>query len=226
MQHISKHFDHELEHLRDAVLKMGGVVENQVTKASQMWSSLNSNTLADEVRTLDKDVNGMERDLDRTCIQVIARRQPTAGDLRLVMMVSKVVTDLERIGDEATKIARFGQNNAHWFNQYASFFTHIEALIRESNQLLQHSLDCFARVSVSDAHKSIQEDESLDKHFREISTIVLSGLRNENLDPEFGVEVLLAAKAAERIGDHAKNIAEQVIFLVEGTDIRHQSSRN
>jgi phosphate transport system protein len=225
MQHISKHFDHELEHLREAVLKMGGVVEDQVSKAGQIWSTDNTAELAAQVREMDQTVNDMELEIDRTCIQVIARRQPTASDLRLVMTVSKVVTDLERIGDEATKIARFGSKNAHWFNQHSALFSQIYQLIQESNTLLRQSLDSFARVSVSDARQNILDDETLDKHFREISAATLDGLRQDKLDPALGVELLLSAKAAERIGDHAKNIAEQVIFLVEGTDVRHQNSR-
>jgi phosphate transport system protein len=225
MQHISKHFDHELEHLRDAVLKMGGIVETQVATASQIWSAQNNQELASQVGELDSVVNDMELDIDRTCIQVIAKRQPTASDLRLVMTVSKTVTDLERIGDEATKIARFGSKNAQWFNQHATLFSQIHQLIQETRQLLQQSLDSFARVSVSDAKQNIREDESLDKHFREISAATLNALREDKIDPALGLDLLLAAKAAERIGDHAKNIAEQVIFLVEGTDVRHQKNR-
>ena len=193
-EHITKQFDVELETVRAKVLKMGGLVEEQIEHAVE---SLHKGdlALADHVISEDHRVNGLEVGIDEDCTRIIARRQPTASDLRLVLAIIKTITDLERIGDEAEKIARMAK--------------------------MIH--DTFARLDANSAMQVLRDDQNVDESFRGILRQLITFMMEDPRTISNSIEMLFAAKAIERIGDHAKNMAEYVIFLVKGKDVRHIS---
>ena len=220
--HISRQFDAELEAIRANVLQMGGLVESQIRSAVE---SLLGGDVALMTRVIEDDhrVNAMEVKIDEACSQVIARRQPTAGDLRLVMAVVKTITDLERIGDEAEKIARMAmllsQKNALHLPRYHEI-KHASDLALD---MLRKSLDAFARLDVAMAAQVVRLDEQVDEEFRAIMRYLITFMMEDPRTISTSLEILFVAKAIERIGDHAKNIAEFIIYIVKGADVRHAS---
>jgi phosphate transport system protein len=218
--HISRQFDAELEAIRANVLQMGGLVESQIKSAVE---SLIGGDVALMARVIDDDhrVNAMEVKIDEACSQVIARRQPTAGDLRLVMAVVKTITDLERIGDEAEKIARMAkllsQKNALNVPRYHEI-KHAADLALD---MLRKSLDAFARLDVAMAAQVVRLDEQVDEEFRAIMRYLITFMMEDPRTISTSLEILFVAKAIERIGDHAKNMSEYVIYMVKGRDVRH-----
>ena len=218
--HISRQFDAELEAIRANVLQMGGLVESQIKSAVE---SLLGGDVALMTRVIEDDhrVNAMEVKIDENCSQVIARRQPTAGDLRLVMAVVKTITDLERIGDEAEKIARMAmllsQKNALHLPRYHEI-KHASDLALD---MLRKSLDAFARLDVAMAAQVLRLDEQVDEEFRAIMRYLITFMMEDPRTISTSLEILFVAKAIERIGDHAKNMSEYVIYMVKGRDVRH-----
>ncbi len=219
-EHISRQFDAELESIRANVLQMGGLVESQILRAIE--SLLNSDVpLMTRVIEDDHRVNALEVKIDEACSQVIARRQPTAGDLRMIMTVVKTITDLERIGDEAEKIARMAtllsQKNAANppRNQEIKHASDIAV------EMLRKSLDAFARLDVALAAEVVRRDAQVDEEFRAIMRYLITFMMEDPRTISTSLEILFVAKAIERIGDHAKNIAEYVIYMVKGRDVRH-----
>jgi phosphate transport system protein len=218
--HISKQFDTELESIRASVLQMGGLVESQIKSAVE--SLVNSDVnLMNRVIEDDHRVNAMEVKIDEACSQMIARRQPTAGDLRLIMTVVKTITDLERIGDEATKIARAAktiqERGGSNINQYET----VRVIASSAGDMLHDALDAFARLDEKHATRLIAQDQLIDHEFRSIMRNLITFMMEDPRTISAALDTLWVAKAIERIGDHAKNIAEYVIFVVEGKDIRH-----
>jgi phosphate transport system protein len=199
---------------------MGGVVESQVAMAMRAFANLDAD-LADQVMAREREVNDFEIDIDSACTELIARRQPTARDLRLVMAVSKAITNLERAGDEADRIAR---RTKHIMEDSASHGINT-AEIRLSGQmavsLLRRSLDCFARLDTKAAAEVVHEDKQIDEEFRAFVRKLVSYMSEDPRTISVALDMLFIAKAVERIGDHAKNIAEFVIYIVKGTDVRH-----
>lgn len=220
-EHSSKIYDQELESIRSRILQMGGLVESQVRLAVDCFES-GDIAEADRVVTSDRRVNDLEIELDRALNNVIARRQPTAGDLRMIMGVSRTIPDLERIGDEATKIARA----AKWMQekQIAVRLPRIPD-IRVSADLaagmLRRSLDAFARLDVNAAAGIIRDDQGVDERFRAILRQLITFMMEDPRTISASIDMVWVAKAIERIGDHTKNIAEHVIFIAAGTDVRH-----
>lgn len=218
-QHTSHQYNVELEDIRSKLMAMGGLVEKQVANATAALLEHDS-TLAEQVAFADAPIDQMERELDDLCADVIARRQPTASDLRLLLTVVKVVTDLERIGDEAEKIARYtlALNAAGNMNASYHLLRHLAALV---NTTLNRTLDALARMDVQQALDIALNDDQLDNEFdsisRQLYTLMLEDPRNikDNLN------VTWCARSLERIGDHCKNICEYVVYLVKGKDIRH-----
>ncbi len=217
--HISHQFDAELENLRNRVFAMGGLVEQQVKKALTALTE-GDTELAEEVKTGDLQVNSMEVQIDEECTHIIARRQPTASDLRLVIAVIKTITDLERMGDQAEKVARIGLELAdmerprNGYMEIQSLGTHVQAMI-------SGALDAFVRMdaeaAVEIAKMDLQADHEYEAIMRQNMTFMME-------DPRTIKRVLgatWAARALERIGDHATNICEYVIYLVKGKDVRH-----
>jgi phosphate transport system protein len=219
-KHLSSQFDADLNSVCGKLLEMGGLVESQVSVAMRAFSQLDAE-LADQVMDREREVNDFEIIIDSACTELIARRQPTARDLRLVMAVSKAITNLERAGDEADRIAR---RTKHIMEDSASHSINT-AEIRLSGQmavsLLRRSLDCFARLDTKAAAEVVNEDKQIDEEFRAFVRKLTSYMAEDPRTISVGLDMLSIAKAVERIGDHAKNIAEFVIYIVKGTDVRH-----
>jgi len=221
-EHTFKQYDAELEAVRGKVLEMGGLVEQQIVSALDSLVKLDPN-LAKEVMENDKRVNALEVQIDEDCSHIIARRQPAAGDLRMVMMMVKTITDLERIGDEATKIARTAQKIYDEDRMYKPRFNEIKAMVALVREMLRTSLDGFARLDVSKTVEVARQDELVDEHFRAATRQLITYMLEDPRTISMSLEVLFVAKAIERIGDHAKNIAEYVVYMVKGKDVRHTS---
>lgn len=221
-EHTFKQYDAELEAVRGKVLEMGGLVEQQIVQALEALVKLDPN-LAKEVMANDHRVNALEVQIDEDCSHIIARRQPAAGDLRMVMMMVKTITDLERIGDEATKIARTAQKIFEEDRMYKPRFNEIKAMVTLVREMLRTALDGFARLDVSKTVEVARQDEQVDEQFRAAMRQLITFMLEDPRTISMSLEVLFVAKAIERIGDHAKNIAEYVVYMVKGKDVRHSS---
>ena len=218
-EHTSKQFDAELERVRSRVLQMGGLVEEQITRAMESLIS-GDMELIDKVIADDHRVNAIEVELDEACSHIIARRQPAAGDLRLLVAVIKTITDLERIGDEAQKIARMAKliHSAGRQNMPRLDLSHVAD---RATAMLRQSLDAFARLDVSEAMRVVKQDQTVDDEFRAIMRQLITFMMEDPRTISRSLEILFIAKAVERIGDHAKNMAEYVVYMVKGRDVRH-----
>ncbi len=221
-EHIFKQYDAELEAVRAKVLEMGALVEQQIVDALDALISANPK-LAKSVIKKDHLVNALEVQVDEDCSHIIARRQPTAGDLRMVLMMIKTITDLERIGDEAAKIARYAVKATENDRLLAPRFVEIKAMASTAREMLHMALDAFARSDATKVLEIAHMDEEVDEQYqaaiRQLITFMLEDPRTISIS----LEVLFIAKAVERIGDHAKNISEYVVYMVKGKDVRHIS---
>ena len=218
--HISRQFDADLEAIRASVLQMGGLVESQIKSAVESLVSGNVALMA-KVISDDHRVNALEVKIDEACSQVIARRQPAAGDLRLVMAVIKTITDLERIGDEAEKIARMAQLLSQKKGLAIPRYQEIKHASDIALDMLRKSLDAFARLDVMMAAQVVRQDDQVDEEFRAIMRYLITFMMEDPRTISTSLEILFVAKAIERIGDHAKNMSEYVIYMVKGRDVRH-----
>lgn len=218
-EHTSKQFDTELETVRTRVLQMGGLVEEQIQRAIDALHSGNMEEI-ERVKQNDHRVNAMEVELDEACSHIIARRQPAASDLRLIIAVVKTITDLERIGDEAEKIARMAKliHEAERLHMPRVDLRHVADL---AVAMLRSALDAFARLDSKAALRVVQQDDAVDVEFRSILRELITFMMEDPRTISRCLEVLFVAKALERIGDHSKNMAEYVIYMVEGRDVRH-----
>ena len=220
-QHISKQFDDELENVRAKVLAMGGLVEQQIENA--LKSLIESDIdIAKSVIETEIEVNTYEVTIDQVCTNILARRQPAAGDLRLVTAISKTITDLERIGDEAEKIAKMAIELSEKHGP-KSYYIGIKSMGNLVGKMLHDALDAFARMDSKNAVKvASQEPESDDQYsiiLRQLITYMMEDARNISGT----LDAVWSARSLERIGDHSRNICENVIYLVEGKDVRHIS---
>lgn len=218
--HLSKQYDQDLETIRSRVLLMGGLVEEQFRDA---MASLHDGNLelADKVLRSDADVNQLEIGLDNACTQLIVRRQPAANDLRTVMATTKVITDLERIGDEATKIARSARNLQSRGILMVDNYQTIRVIAETAAGMLHDALNAFARLDKELASELIGRDALLDHEFHSMMRNLITYMMEEPKTISASLDLLWIAKAIERIGDHATNVAEQVIYIVDGKDVRH-----
>ncbi len=219
-EHTSKQFDIDLEDVRSKVLKMGGLVEEQIKKAVTALHDGNI-FLADEVIANDHSINSLEVSIDENCAHIIARRQPEAIDLRLVLAIIKTITDLERIGDEAEKIARMAKLIHGGDLPHASRVVNLQHVANLAVRMLGKALDSFVRLDAHSATQVLRDDREVDDAFQGILRQLIVATMEDHHIISHAIEMLFAAKAIERIGDHAKNIAEYVIFLVKGKDVRH-----
>ncbi len=220
--HTIKQFDVELEAVRAKVLEMGGLVEEQIEKAVEALHEADL-ALADHVIAEDHHVNALEVSIDENCTYIIARRQPAASDLRLIIAIIKTITDLERMGDEAEKIARMAKmihTSERLMHTRPVDLRHVAQLAVD---MLRRALDSFARLDTNTAMQILRDDLDVDESFRGILRQLITFMMEDPRTISNSIELLFAAKAIERIGDHAKNIAEYVIFLVKGKDVRHTS---
>lgn len=219
-EHSSRQYEQDLEAIRSRVLQMGGLVEKQFFDALACFRSLDARE-AERIIAADLEVNQMEVALDDACSHLIVKRQPAANDLRTVMATIKVITDLERVGDEATKIARAAAQLQHRGMVPIAHEDTIRVMADHAGKLLHESLDAFARLDHKLATKLIIADEKVDSEFRLVMRNVITFMMEDPRTISAALDTLWVAKAIERIGDHAKNIAEYVVYIVEGKDIRH-----
>ena len=219
-QHISHQFDEEMEGLRNQVLKMGGLVEQQINGAVTALLTTNAPD-AEKIILKDHKVNALEVTIDEQCTQILARRQPAASDLRMVVAVIKTITDLERIGDEAEKIAKMALNLAEDDAGFHNRYSGIRHLGDQVKRMVHDVLDAYARLDVDAALKVVRDDEATDKEYQDLMRMLITFMMEDPRSISEVLDVIWAARALERIGDHAKNIGEYVIYLVKGKDIRH-----
>ena len=209
-----------MESLRNQVLKMGGLVEQQIAGAIEALQTTNAPG-AEKIILNDHKVNALEVNIDEACTQILARRQPAATDLRMVVAVIKTITDLERIGDEAEKIAKMALNLAEEDINFHSRYAGIRHLADQVKRMVHDVLDAYARLDVDAAIKVVRDDDEADKEYQDLMRLLITYMMEDPRKISEVLDVMWAARALERIGDHAKNIGEYVIYLVKGKDIRH-----
>jgi phosphate transport system protein len=221
-EHISKQFETDLDTTRTRVLQMGGLIEAQILAAIQGFVT-GDGELIEQVIQNDARVNGYEVAIDGACSQLLVRRQPAASDLRLIMAISKIVTDLERMGDEAKKIARMAKRIHEHSKHQAQRFPAIRHAAGTAIKMLRQALDAFARLDAVSAAEVLKEDSDIDTEFKSVVRQLITYMMEDPRTITAALETVWVAKAVERIGDHAKNVSEQVIYIVRGTDVRHTS---
>ena len=220
-QHISHQFDAELEDIRNRVMAMGGLVEQQLADAVRALSDIDAE-LAEVVITNDYKINAMEVAIDEECVQILARRQPAAGDLRLVIAVIKTITDLERIGDEAERVGRMALHFAETGGE-SKMLVGMSHLGEHVRSMLHDALDAFARMDTAAAVAVAKQDAKADREYESILRELMTYMMEDSRAIPNVVDVMWSARALERIGDRSKNICEYVIYLVQGKDVRHVS---
>ncbi len=222
--HISQQFDAELNDIRSRVLEMGGFVEQQLSNAIHSLAE-NDSELAELVVSSDYKVNAMEVGIDEECVQILARRQPAASDLRLVIAAIKTITDLERIGDEAERIGRMAVHLAErpTSRKHKSPLADIEHLGEHVRRMLHNALDSFARLDVDLAVNVAHEDRKVDQEYEGLMRQLITFMMEDPRSIPYALDIMWSARALERIGDRSCNICEYVIYLVRGKDVRHVS---
>ena len=218
-QHISQRFDKQLEGIRSQVLAMGGLVEQQVNDAMQSLLTGDAE-LARKVMGGDEEVNKLDLKADEDCFKIIAMRQPTASDLRLVTVVSKTIADLERIGDEAVRIARMALNLSEK-DRPKKNYRELRALGKHVEEMLHNALDAFVRQDVKLALAVAREDHRVDEEYESLLRQLMTYMMEDPRKISRSIDMMWSARSLERIGDHARNIAEHTIYMVEGKDVRH-----
>ena len=223
-KHLSTQFDAELSGISTRVLEMGGLVESQVAQAVLALTSF-SGDMASVVLKQEEVVNAMEIEIDRDLSSIIARRQPTARDLRLLIAISKTIANLERVGDEAARIARTVQRliNAGVSSRLRLPMSDLSFEAELATALLRKALDAFARLDVERAVEVLKQDDQIDKEFDGLMRKLITYMMEDPRTISSSIDLIFVAKAIERVGDHAKNLAEVIIYVVKGTDVRHNT---
>ena len=223
-KHLSTQFDAELSGISTRVLEMGGLVESQVAQAVLALTTF-SGEIASVVLQNEERVNSMEVEIDRDLSSIIARRQPTARDLRLLIAISKTIANLERVGDEAARIARTVQRlmNAGVSSRLRLPMADLAFEAELATALLRKALDAFARLDVERALEVLKQDDQIDKEFDGLLRKLITYMMEDPRTISSAIDLVFVAKAIERVGDHAKNLAEVIIYVVKGTDVRHNS---
>ena len=221
-EHIYKQYDADLQSIRAKVLEMGTIVEEQLSEAVQ--SLVDADTkLAEKVIRRDEEVNDLEIDIDEDCSLLIGKRSPVAADLRNVLMMIKIIGDLERIGDESTKIAnatiRIIENDIMSKPQ----FKNINSMLSSVQLMLRQALNSFARLDTTETIEVLEKDKEVDEEYRAHMRQLLTYMLEDPRTISMSLELMFVTKSLERIGDHAKNITQSVIYTVKGTDVRHSS---
>lgn len=220
--HYSQQFNAELEEIRSRVLAMGGLVENQLEVTIRALNQQAQPDAAELVIANDSKVNAYDVDIDERCTTILALRQPTASDLRLVLAVIKTTADLERIGDEAKRIARMIVGSAGT-GQDRNLFGEIVHLGEQVQQMLHSALDAFARMDVDAAVEVIREDFNIDHEYESVIRQSMTSMMEDSRSVPKVLDRIWAARSLERIGDRCCNISEYVVYLVKGKDVRHTS---
>ena len=223
-KHLSTQFDAELSGISTRVLEMGGLVEAQVAQAVQALVDFSPES-ADEVLAKEGRVNAMEIEIDRDLSTIIARRQPTARDLRLLIAISKSIANLERVGDEAARIARTVQRlvSSGVSSRMRVPMSDLAFEAELATTQLRKSLDAFARLDVERALDVLKHDDEIDKEFDGLLRKLITYMMEDPRTISSSIDLVFVAKAIERVGDHAKNLSEQIIYIVKGTDVRHHT---
>ncbi|MBA2961275.1 MULTISPECIES: phosphate signaling complex protein PhoU [Ramlibacter] len=221
-KHLSTQFDSELNGVSSRVMELGGLVESQIRQAVYALSQFNADA-ATQVLETEQRVNAMEVDIDRELSSIIARRQPTARDLRLLMAISKTTANLERVGDEAAKIARMVKSIIDSGATRTLPASELRVAADLASGLLRKALDAFARLDTATALAILKEDDLIDREFDGFVRKLITYMMEDPRTISSSLDLLFLAKALERIGDHAKNIAEFIIYVVKGADVRHSS---
>ena len=219
-KHLSTQFDSELNGVSSRVMELGGLVESQLRLAIFALSQLSVESASQVIET-ERRVNSMEIDIDRELSSIIARRQPTARDLRLLIAISKTTANLERAGDEADKIARMVKSIIHSGAGRTLPSSEIRVAADLASGLLRKALDAFARLDTAAALSILKEDDQIDEEFDGFVRKLITYMMEDPRTISASLDLLFVAKAIERIGDHAKNIAEFIIYIVKGADVRH-----
>jgi phosphate transport system protein len=217
--HISRRFNKDIEDLRNSVLAMGGLVESQLSKAITAIVSGDSE-LGLKVASDDYKVNNLEVQIDEECSRVLATRSPAAGDLRLIVAIIKTITDLERIGDEAEKIGFLASKLAA-MDRPADSYRELKTLGNHVLHMVRDAMNAFARLDVEEAFETVREDERVDDEYEAIQRQCITFMMEDPRSIKRVMNVTWTARSLERIGDHAKNICEYVIYMVQGRDVRH-----
>jgi len=223
-KHLSSQFDAELSAVSTRVLEMGGMVEAQVAQAVHALANF-STEVAQQVIATEEKVNQLEVDIDRDLSAIIARRQPTARDLRLLIAISKTTGNLERVGDEAARIARTVQHlvSTGVSSRMRLPVSDVSFEAGLATTSLRRALDAFARLDVNQALQVIKQDNEIDAEFDGLLRKLITYMMEDPRTISASIDLVFVAKAIERVGDHAKNLAEQIIYIVKGTDVRHNS---
>jgi phosphate transport system protein len=223
-KHLSTQFDAELSGISNRVLEMGGLVESQVAQAMYALAHFSGET-ATQVLHQEERVNQMEVEIDRELWAIIARRQPTARDLRLLVAVSKSIANLERVGDEAARIARTVQRliNTGVSSRLRLPVADLNFEAELAVALLRKALDAFARLDTARALEVLKQDDQIDQEFDGLLRKLITYMMEDPRTISSSIDLVFVAKAIERVGDHAKNLAEAIIYVVKGTDVRHTS---
>jgi phosphate transport system protein len=221
-KHLSTQFDSELNSVSSRVMELGGLVESQIRQAVYALSQFSAE-VADHVIENEKRVNALEVEIDRDLTSIIGRRQPTAVDLRLLMAISKMTANLERAGDEAEKIARMVKSIIQSGNSRALPASELRVASELASSILRKALDAFARLDTKTALTILKEDNLIDAEFDGFLRILITYMMEDARTISASLDLLFIAKAIERIGDHSKNIAELIIYIVNGADVRHTS---
>jgi phosphate transport system protein len=222
-KHLSTQFDAELNAVSSRVMELGGLVESQIRQAIYALSQYSVEAAA-QVIEIEQRVNAMEVEIDRELSSIIARRQPTARDLRLLIAISKTTANLERVGDEAAKIARMVRNIVEKSGTVRTLpATELKMEAELASGQLRKALDAFARLDVQAALAILKEDDLIDQEFDGFVRKLITYMMEDPRTISASLDLLFLAKAIERIGDHAKNIAEFIIYVVKGADVRHTS---
>jgi phosphate transport system protein len=223
-KHLSTQFDAELSGVSTRVLEMGGLVEAQVAQAVYALTNYSVET-AEQVLKMEARVNQLEVEIDADLSTIIARRQPTARDLRLLIAISKTIGNLERVGDEAARIARTVQRliTTGVFNRLRLPVSDVSFEASLATASLRKALDAFARLDTAQALEVIKQDDQIDQEFDGLMRKLITYMMEDPRTISASIDLVFVVKAIERVGDHAKNLAEQIIYIVKGTDVRHNS---
>jgi phosphate transport system protein len=220
-QHISRQFNLEMEDIRNKVLTMGGLVEQQVEMATNAFMAYDLEN-AEKVIQQDNLINALEKDIDHECTEILAKRQPAAFDLRMLIATIKIITDLERIGDEAARIAKVTMRLEATEHGHENYYE-IEHLLNLVREMLNGSLDAYARTDVEEVVAITAKDSKVDREYTSITRQLITKMMEDPRNITRALDVLWTARALERIGDHSCNVCEHVIYMVKGKDVRHMS---
>jgi len=220
-QHISRQFNVEMEDIRNKVLTMGGLVEQQVDLATNAFMRCDME-IAEQVIEQDKLVNALEKDIDHECTEIMAKRQPAAFDLRMLIATVKIITDLERIGDEAARIAKMTMR-LEGADFYQDKYYEIEHLLEMVKEMLNGALDAYARTDTEEIVEITAQDSKVDREYTSITRQLITQMMENPRNITRALDMLWTARALERIGDHSCNVCEHVIYMVKGKDVRHMT---